>query len=159
MNTKWLYSIGLLLFSFQNEASPNSSIAKDLVAAHNRYRAEVGTPPLVWSDRLATTAQQWATTLIERGMYMPCRDGQFGQNLFEISGGHATPTSVVGAWMSEEANYNHQTNSCTARCGHYTQVIWRSTKLVGCGVARNGKREVWVCDYDPPGNIVGEQPY
>ena len=159
MKAKWLSSVGVLLFSFQNAASPNSAIAKDLLAAHNRYRANIGTPPLVWSDKLASRAQQWATTLIEREMYEPRRYGQFGENLFEISGGYATPTSVVAAWMSEKANYNHQTNSCTARCGHYTQVVWRSTKLVGCGAARNAKREVWVCDYDPPGNIVGEKPY
>jgi pathogenesis-related protein 1 len=30
---------------------------------------------------------------------------------------------------------------------------------VGCGVARSGRTEVWVCNYDPPGNYVGERPY
>lgn len=159
MTGKWFLSIGVLLFLLQSTASPNSTMAKDFVAAHNRYRAKVGTPPLAWSDKLASSAQQWATTLIERNLFMHSKGGQFGQNLFEISGGHATPSSVVAAWMSEEANYNRQTNSCTARCGHYTQVIWRGTKLVGCGVGRNAQREVWVCDYDPPGNIVGEKPY
>jgi uncharacterized protein YkwD len=159
MKAKWLFSITVLLFSFQSAASPNSAIAKDFVAAHNRYRAKVGTPPLAWSDKLASRAQQWATTLIKRDMFVHSRDGQFGENLFEISGGHATPSSVVAAWVSEGANYNHETNSCTARCGHYTQVVWRGTKLVGCGVGRNAQREVWVCNYDPPGNIVGEKPY
>jgi uncharacterized protein YkwD len=143
---------------FQNEATAGDSIAKDIVAAHNSYRAKAGSPPLAWSDSLATRAQKWATSLIERGAFAHQR-GQFGENLFEISGGHATPASVVGAWMSEEANYNRETNSCTARCGHYTQVVWRTTKLVGCGVAGDSKREVWVCDYDPPGNVIGERPY
>ena len=158
MTAKWSFNIVVLLFSFQCPASPNGAIAKDFVAAHNHYRAKVGTPPLAWSDKLASSAQQWATTLIERNMFTHSKD-QYGQNLFEISGGHATPSSVVASWMSEEGNYNHQTNSCRARCGHYTQVIWRGTKLVGCGVGRNAQREVWVCDYDPPGNILGEKPY
>jgi pathogenesis-related protein 1 len=158
MKTKWLYSIGLVLFSFHSQESIGSSIAKEMLAAHNSYRAKIGTPRLAWSDNLSAKAQQWATALIKHGTFEH-QHGPFGENLFEISGGHATPSSVVEAWMSEEANYNHETNSCTGRCGHYTQVIWRSTKLVGCGVARDAKREVWVCDYDPPGNIVGERPY
>ncbi len=158
VRAKWFYAVGLLLFSLQNEASPGGSIAKQMLAAHNSYRAKIGSPPLAWSDKLATRAQQWAKTLIERGRFEH-QHGQFGENLFEISGGHASPSSVVAAWMSEEANYNRETNSCTGRCGHYTQVIWHSTKLVGCGVAQDEKREIWVCDYDPPGNIVGERPY
>lgn len=92
-----------------------------------------------------------ATALINRGMYVARRDGQFGENHFEICGGSADPFRVVSAWTSEAPNYNHTTNSCTARCGHYTQVIWWSTRLVGCGVARDAKREVWVCDYTPHG--------
>jgi uncharacterized protein YkwD len=99
MKAKRLCSLGLLLFSFGNEGSSDSSIANDFLAAHNRYRAKVGTPPLAWSDMLANRAQQWATTLTERGLFLPQRDSQFGQNLFEISGGHATPASVVAAWM------------------------------------------------------------
>jgi pathogenesis-related protein 1 len=159
MRRKWLGVFGLLLLTFVNEASSQGLVANDFLAAHNRGRAKVGTRPLAWSDTLASEAQQWATSLMDRGMFAPRRDGRFGQNLFEISGGHATPARVLDAWMSEESNYNHQTNSCTARCGHYTQVVWRNTKLVGCGVARNEQREVWVCDYDPPGNVVGEKPY
>jgi uncharacterized protein YkwD len=158
MKAKWFYGIGLLLLCLQNEASSGGSIAKEMVAAHNSYRAKVGSPPLAWSDKLAARAEQWAAMLIKRGVFEH-QHSQLGENLFEISGGHATPSSVVDAWMSEEANYNHETNSCTGRCGHYTQVVWRNTKLVGCGVARDAKREVWVCDYDPPGNIVGERPY
>jgi pathogenesis-related protein 1 len=159
MKTSTFYRIGLLLFSFVNNASASHSLAQEMLAAHNAYRARVGTPPLSWSDDLATRAQQWATTLIERRTYAPRREGPFGENLFEISGGGANAFDVVRAWASEEVDYDDTTNSCRARCGHYTQVIWRSTRRVGCGVARNAKREVWVCDYDPHGNTVGERPY
>jgi uncharacterized protein YkwD len=159
MNAKWFFSIGLLLFSLMYETNAGSPIAKQMLAAHNFYRTKVGSPPLAWSDNLATRAEQWATALINRGMYVPRQDGEFGENLFEISGASADPFRVVSAWASEAPNYNHTTNSCTARCGHYTQVIWGSTRLVGCGVARNAKREVWVCDYAPHGNTIGERPY
>jgi len=140
-------------------ANVGDSMAKEMISAHNFYRGRVGTSRLAWSNDLAARAHDWATRLIENGMYAPRRDGLFGENLFEISGGSANPFRVVTAWVSESANYNHVTNSCTARCGHYTQVVWRSTKLVGCAVARNTAREVWVCDYAPHGNTIGEWPY
>jgi pathogenesis-related protein 1 len=158
MRTKSFYAIGLLL-CLTYEANAGGSMAKEMISAHNFYRRRVGTPPLRWSDDLATRAQQWATTLIEHGMYAPRHDGRFGENLFEISRGSAKPFQVVSAWASEAANYNHRTNSCNARCGHYTQVVWRSTRWVGCGVAGNAKREVWVCNYAPYGNTIGERPY
>jgi uncharacterized protein YkwD len=34
--------------------------------AHNAARLSVGVPPLIWSDRLAAVAQEWANTLLAR---------------------------------------------------------------------------------------------
>jgi pathogenesis-related protein 1 len=140
-------------------AAVSDSVPREFVTAHNSYRAKFRTPPLAWSNALAGRAREWAATLVNRGTFGPRWDGRFGENIFEISNGRATPTDVVAGWMSEAANYNPKTNACSARCGHFTQVIWRDTKLVGCAVARNRTREVWVCDYDPPGNVLGEHPY
>jgi len=38
---------------------------------------------------------------------------------------------------------------------HYTQIIWKDTKQVGCGYAQND-RAILVCQYLPQGNIVGQ---
>lgn len=136
-------------------------VSSDIVAAHNSVRSKVGVPPLFWSDELAQTAQNWANTLIANGAFAHRQGGQYGENLFEIAGFNAssTPNNVVGAWAAESAHYSYEANSCSGVCGHYTQVVWRDTKAVGCGVARDERREVWVCNYAPFGNIVGEKPY
>ena len=147
----------LLACGLSMQAVPPDS--GEMLKAHNLYRARVGSPPLVWSGKLAASAQQWAALLIKREAYAPRRNGQFGENLFEITGGTADAHDVVAAWAGEAKNFNPKKNSCSARCGHYTQVIWRDTKSVGCGMARGKGREVWVCNYDPPGNVVGERPY
>ena len=138
---------------------PQLSMAEDFVQTHNSYREQLGLPALAWSPQLAARAQQWAQYLIRTGSFGPRRDGAFGENLYEISGGYSSPTAVVAAWMSEGPNYNRHTNTCSARCGHFTQVMWRETRLVGCGMARDRRREVWVCNYDPHGNVQGERPY
>jgi hypothetical protein len=43
-------------------------------------------------------------------------------------------------------------------CGHYTQLVWRRARQVGCAAARGGSREVWVCEF-PEGNYIGMRPY
>ena len=42
-----------------------------------------------------------------------------------------------------------------SRCAHYTQVIWPTTTDVGCGKARGGGFEWFVCRYSPGGNKDG----
>jgi pathogenesis-related protein 1 len=44
-------------------------------------------------------------------------------------------------------------------CGHYTQIVWRDTTSVGCAAQSCPQGEIWVCDYSPPGNYVGQHPY
>lgn len=130
-----------------------------MLDAHNRVRASVGVGPLVWSDKLASVAHGWAEQLAAEGRLHHRASPRYGENLYLISGGRAAPNDVVGAWAAEEADYDHPTNTCHATCGHYTQIVWRNTKSVGCAVARSRGIEVWVCEYSPPGNYVGQKPY
>jgi hypothetical protein len=49
-------------------------------------------------------------------------------------------------------------------CGHYTQLVWANTREVGCGYSTCTTQddflfEVWVCNYDPPGNVINQFPY
>ncbi len=132
-----------------------------MLDAQNRIRAAAGVPELAWSDRLAAAAGNWADSLLKSGKFEHRPKNKYGENLFETHGYHASATEVVADWAAEEKNYTRATNSCRAGavCGHYTQLVWRSTKQVGCAVARGGDREVWVCEYDPPGNWLGEHPF
>jgi uncharacterized protein YkwD len=134
----------------------------DVLAAHNSIRNKVGLPPLAWSDELAHVAQKWADKLASAGEFHHSSDSRYGENLFRISGDGATSNAyeVVNAWGAESAAYHYQTNSCdSGECGHYTQIVWRETKKVGCAVARDPKHEVWVCEYAPYGNVIGQRPF
>jgi pathogenesis-related protein 1 len=132
---------------------------RDLLAAHNAVRARLGIAPLAWSNRLAERSQDWADTLLARRQFAHRPNSTYGENLFEIRGATASPQQVVGAWAGESRDYDYKSNKCRGVCGHYTQIVWRDSKEVGCGLARGGGRQVWVCDYDPPGNWVGQRPY
>jgi pathogenesis-related protein 1 len=136
-----------------------SSVACDILAVHNAVRQRVGMLPLAWSDRLATRSQDWADTLLARKEFVHRPNSTYGENLFESTGATASSAQVVNAWAAESRNYDYGANRCRGVCGHYTQIVWGDTKEVGCAVARGRGREVWVCDYYPPGNWVGKRPY
>ena len=143
------------------QRSPAGAAAREMLAAHNAVRARVKVPPLTWSNKLESIARQWAASLISSGKFEHRPDSNYGENLFEIRGSSASPAQVVNSWAGEAADYDAAKNSCRAgaQCGHYTQVVWRDTKQAGCAMARAGTREVWVCEYDPPGNWQGQRPY
>ena len=130
-----------------------------MLAEHNAVRARLGLPPLVWSDTLAESARDWGNRLLATGAFEHRPGNRYGENLYMITGGYASPAQVMSAWAGESRDYNIRTNTCSGMCGHYTQVVWRTTRSVGCAAVSGRGREVWVCEYDPPGNWVGSKPY
>lgn len=134
-------------------------VAQETLAAHNALRARMKLSPFQWSASLAAVSKKWADTLLSQNRFAHNPKSRYGENLFMIRGGAATPAMVVEDWASESRDYDYRRNSCRGTCGHYTQLVWRRTRSVGCGVARGRGREIWVCSYDPPGNVVGQRPY
>lgn len=151
--------------SAATEAAPEPGRLQGITEAHNRVREPLSLPPLTWSPELARYAQSWADKLKRRGCDLEHRPGKgpdaqkYGENLFGASGQAATSEQVVAAWAAEVADYDAKTGRCRGVCGHYTQIVWRSSQRLGCGVATCGDSEVWVCNYDPPGNFLGQRPY
>ncbi len=142
-------------------------------AAHNAVRAQVGVGPLAWDPALAAIAAAWAAqchdTEAPIGLidHNPGRSAGYptyvGENIYG-AGGQASGTDAVRLWVSEQANYDHATNTCAAGqiCGHYTQVVWRNTTKIGCALhdcpgLQYGSSVV--CDYGPGGNVGGQAPY
>ena len=136
----------------------SSQAQEELLFEQNQLRSKTGLPPLVWSNELAEAAQQWADKLLVEGLFMHS-DMAYGENLYKITGCATTAAHVVTVWTTELQNYNYRENTCSGECGHYTQIVWRETRKVGCGVARSSNQEIWACEYDPPGNVIGEWPY
>jgi len=131
----------------------------EMLIEHNVIRGEVRVPPLRWSARLAIAARKWADTLAANGRFEHQTHNPYGENLFTAAGTEAPPIEVVRWWAAEASDYDYKTNTCRGTCGHYTQLVWRNTREVGCAEARGQGRQVVVCEYDPPGNWRGERPW
>jgi len=149
----------LILVLAAGSAGAESRFAREIVSAHNEIRAQAGVPPLVWSDRLEEIAEDWAKILLSRREFSHRPNGKLGENLFAITGARSSTAEVIRVWANESRDYDYRSNRCRNVCGHYTQIVWSDTKKVGCAVARDNRREIWVCNYDPPGNWVGHRPY
>ncbi|KAI0004287.1 CAP domain-containing protein [Russula compacta] len=147
-----------------SSSSPNSSGTvstadiQALLAAHNSVRAQHGAAALTWSQSLSSSAQEWAN-----GCKFEHSGGPYGGHCAEnlaAGTGKYTSTSAVEDWVSEASQYD-PSNPVPS---HFTQVVWKATTSVGCGIqqcsgifpAEYGLATYIVCQYLPAGNVIGE---
>ncbi|CAF1719156.1 unnamed protein product [Brassica napus] len=138
---------------------------EETLAIHNQIRADVGVAPLVWDDKLAAYAQNYANVRSKDCAMKHSTDGMYGENL---AAGWVQPLDTMSGpiatkfWLTEKPNYNYDTNRCSGVCGHYTQIVANQSQRLGCGTVRCHNNEyVWVvCNYAPrPMGDANTRPY
>jgi len=145
------------------------ALGERLLAAHNRERTRVGVPALAWDGKLAADAAIWAAALARNGNFehSPADSSDpdvQGENLWAGTPGAWSPEEMVGYWVAEKRDYVPGIFPAVSRSGdleqvgHYTQVIWRNTRKVGCALAQGRREDVLVCRYAEGGNVIGERP-
>jgi hypothetical protein len=77
-------------------------------------------------------------------------------------------TAAIEAWGDERVHYNYNKPGFSEETGHFTQLVWKSTRTVGCdrhdcGIGQNNGQDArgWfvVCQYWPPGNVVDDNMF
>ncbi|MDJ0644313.1 MAG: CAP domain-containing protein [Erythrobacter sp.] len=134
------------------------------LAAHNAERAEFGSRPLEWNGELAQDARRWARKLAREGRIrhapIDAREGQ-GENLWMGTRGYFRPEQMIDSFASEKRHFRSGTfpqvssTGNWADVGHYTQIVWRDTRKVGCALEQGRQFDVLVCRYWPAGNVIG----
>ncbi|XP_031631725.1 venom allergen 5 [Contarinia nasturtii] len=152
----------------------------EILDTHNRLRSQVaqgqiaGQPSaqnmreMQWDDELALRAQQWANECyFEHDPSRYTNRFTMGQNLAIVWStapltNYVTFSSRIQNWFNEVQKYAWG-DRWSPKTGHYSQLVWGDTNLVGCGFSyyQEGARfnKLWVCNYGPGGNVVGHQPY
>ncbi|HEU5058156.1 MAG TPA: CAP family protein [Kofleriaceae bacterium] len=129
-----------------------------ILAAHNRLRARHCAPPLTWSDALVAEARRWARKLAaQRCAFEHNPDPRYGENLaYFRPPGALGPEEIAEQWYREIDSYDFRKARFSMEAGHFTQLVWAGSKRLGCASVECGGGELWVCNYDPPGNMQGD---
>ncbi len=143
---------------------------------------------LAWDDNLEQVAQNYANQC--HWGHNPNRGEQYnsllpnsntaiavGENLAFRSSTILTSADFdyalfgYDAWEEEGADYSYGelnvSDYCgVSACGHFTQLVWADTRLVGCAVSfcpantlHDYPATYLVCNYASAGNYIGRNPY
>ncbi|XP_041119833.1 uncharacterized protein LOC121323107 isoform X2 [Polyodon spathula] len=128
----------------------------EFLAAHNTYRQQHGAEPLRLNQALCKSAQSWAEHMLATKT-MQHSSTSNGENLYYTWS--STANSIAGSkavesWYSEIKDYNFRNPGFGSNTGHFTQVVWKSSKELGVGKATDGKTMYVVGHYSPAGNIT-----
>lgn len=132
----------------------DSTLIDSALNSTNVFRQQHNAPPLTWNTSLADAAASWASKCQWKHS-----DGPTGENL---ALGYPDMTSAIDAWGNERNLYDFGASiGFSKETGHFTQLVWKETSSMGCAaVDCSGKNKlkghIVVCEYWPPGNMVGE---
>lgn len=144
-----------------------SAYAEPILRQHNLHRDNHSAPALVWDNRLASIAQDIASSCVY-GHNTKAGGGGYGQNI-----GAGAPADEIDQMITNQM-YNDEmmlypgygaepdmTNF--EKWGHFSQIVWKSTTSVGCytqhcpggleNVSGNVSPYFTVCNY---GGGIGE---
>ena len=142
-------------------------LRRTMLDAQNVARRAVGVAPLAWNAALAADARRYAETMTRTRRFAHAEQlqgaGREGENLWTGTRGAYRYREMVAAWIAEKRHFTNGVTPDFSTTGkyedvaHYTQIIWRTTRAVGCALASNAHDDYLVCRYAPPGNVVGQK--
>eukprot|EP00746_Dinoflagellata_sp_MGD_P150022 gnl/MRDRNA2_/MRDRNA2_81972_c0_seq3.p1 gnl/MRDRNA2_/MRDRNA2_81972_c0~~gnl/MRDRNA2_/MRDRNA2_81972_c0_seq3.p1 ORF type:complete len:534 (+),score=72.28 gnl/MRDRNA2_/MRDRNA2_81972_c0_seq3:188-1603(+) len=139
-------------------SKPPSVRMQAVLDRHNKYRRMHGVPPMTWSDDIAKNSESWAKKIKGKMSHSTSEFrtnvGGFnylGENL--AHGVHVTGPRAVDLWYDEiKLTRDGVVKEFSKGTGHYTQVVWKTSTSLGCGVYK----QLLVCQYGPGGNKAGQ---
>uniref|UniRef100_A0A0N5BQ79 SCP domain-containing protein n=1 Tax=Strongyloides papillosus TaxID=174720 RepID=A0A0N5BQ79_STREA len=136
------------------------SLRRNYLIQTNMYRQLHGSPDLTNSEQLENLAQAYAEKLGEEynGKLIHDPDKTYGENLAYV------PISMivdpVRLWYNEIQNYHYENPGFGMNTGHFTQLVWKNTKEMGCGIGKVNEKYpgyyIVSCKYNPSGNYEGQ---
>ena len=153
--------------NLRNTADYNwNAVHTNLVNLHNTLRKKHKSPSLTKSAEVAKFAQKATDYCAKLGTlehtYHTYKSTTIGQNLY-LAAWPPSADDVINSWYyNEEPHYDYAKGKSKDGevTGHFTAMVWKSTKEVGCAYT-TGKWQTYdgyyvACEYYPLGNTAGE---
>lgn len=157
--------------SVTSSSQPTTSLsayAEPILRQHNLHRGNHSASDLVWDDRLASIAQEIASSCTY-AHNVQAGGGGYGQNI-----GAGAPDDEIEKMITNQM-YNYEIEYYPGydgepdmtnfeKWGHFSQIVWKATTSVGCytqhctgglaGVGSHVSPYFTVCNYAPQGEYL-----
>lgn len=126
----------------------------DVIKEHNELRSKHGCPELRSDEDLTSKAQKTAESLAKKDKLensdLKLKGKSISENLSMWNGNEKPGDEIVREWYDQKVNYNWETPSIATNNQAFVQLIWKSSSLIGVGVAKSTKGNWYVVtNYQP----------
>uniref|UniRef100_A0A0N4ZV27 SCP domain-containing protein n=1 Tax=Parastrongyloides trichosuri TaxID=131310 RepID=A0A0N4ZV27_PARTI len=123
---------------------------------HNFFREWHQVEPLEIDQEIEQYAKNYSDYLAtNKNSKIVLSNGTYGENIMR-----STPKVVekFGAyyWYNEIKRFNFSNPKLYGGVSHFTQMVWKDSKKIGCGISQRRGNVFTVCNYSPRGNIRDE---
>jgi len=133
---------------------------KTMQDAVNYYRSLHESQPLSLSEELCLEAKRYANLLTSYGKleYSKEKEDYFGDCLFTCYV-NKSPWTILEEWYKEMQHYNFDRPGYETHHRNFTQLVWKSSTLMGVGVAYDSAGVMFaVCRFAPQGSVKALKP-
>lgn len=165
--------------TLSENSQTNDNFEQSILQLHNNFRENHRVEPLVWDATLAEQSKKWADYICKNDcegsqiahsnyptITMKLGDSKYGENVSWNMNSNGinnvvAVNSAVNGWYNEYSCYDYNDPKFSSNSGHFTQVVWKDTKKIGCArsLSSDKTKEMIVCQYSPSGNIDTNKNY
>lgn len=123
----------------------------------NRFREMHQVEPLIHDREITKVSTEWAQTIIDTGKFEHSTT-DYGENIaYTYSPNHYNSfVRATNMFYNEVKDYNYSNPVFGYNTGHFTQLVWSSSKKIGIGMVSNDTITVLVLNFFPHGNVGGQ---
>ena len=160
MKNKILLSFIFISFITQINSLDIEKIRSDILTNHNYHRKKHQVDELERSSEIEQVAQKYSEYLASIETMKHSDNKKYGENLYycwSSAGICVTGEKASQSWYNEVNEYNFNSPGFSSGTGHFTQLVWKGSKQIGCGAACSNNNKCYVtCNYYPPGNVISQ---
>ena len=160
MEKKILSIFIFALFISQFNSLDLEKIRSELLDNHNYHRKRHQVENLVRSAEIEKVAQSYSEYQASINTMKHSDNEKYGENLYSCGASYGecvTGKTASERWYAEVSQYDFSNPHYISGTGHFTQLVWKSSKQIGCGAACNSYNKCFLtCNYYPPGNSLSD---